>query len=129
MKWVPYVVGVVLCAVAVVAGAMMPSETLKGYGTIWLAADTVLIWYFTLGYGFLSRWYDDEVGAHLMVFSAAICFVFANLLYLRLAKGATAASDGLVLVTGFYIALTFIFFWRAVIFTRAQLTARKKHYA
>lgn len=105
-------------------GFMSP-ETMRGYGTGFLAADTFLIWYFTLGYGFLSRWNADEVGTHLLVFSLAIALEFTALLYLRLATGATAATAGLIAVTAFYIALTFIFAWRAAIFTVAQVKARQ----
>ena len=120
-----YAVGILLTVAAIAALFVMPMGVMKGYGTIWLAADTFLIWYFVLGYGLLSRWNDSEVGVHLLVFSLAIAVEFTVLLYLRLSQGATAATAGLIAVTAFYIALTFIFSWRAVIFTKAQIQARR----
>lgn len=120
------VVGGILCVAALVPVVTLPLADVAGYGTVWLAAATVLIWYFVLGYAFLSRWYDDEVGVHLLLFAAAIAVVFIQLLILRLAKGATASPEGLRLVTGFYVVLAFLFLWRAVIFTRAQINARRQ---
>lgn len=122
----PYLLGAVFCAAAVAALAVLPLATVGGYGTVWLTLDVVFIWYFVAGYGLLSRWFDTEVGVHLMLYSLAMALELSWLLYLRFTVGPTAYPPGLYAITTFYIMLTFLFGWRAVIFTRAQITARRR---
>jgi amino acid transporter len=118
------VAGVAGYLVSIVVLLLLPLESMYLFGSIFALATALVSGYFVIGYFKLSRWSESEEGVHLLVFSAVVGVVLTWVFMSRFFD--LDPEVRFRIGVGVYVTLFFLMAWRAVIFTRRQLAARKK---
>lgn len=84
---------------------------------------TVVIWLFTLGYGFFAPWWRSPMGRNVMAMSITHALIF-GLIVSNTTFGVSWAGRPIVRVL-IYGSIAAIFTWRGVILLHEQILVRR----
>lgn len=109
----------------VAAGLLADSDAIRGYGTFWAAAVTLVSWYFVIGYlAFSTGWRQNDEGAALLtvtlVPAVSFTLIWVTRVFLTPPANPTAASP--IVWSGCF----FVMLWWATILTVRQIAARRE---
>lgn len=118
-------IGFYCCILCLLSLGLIPASFIWMYANIWVGITVAMTGYFVVGYATVSKWKGNPEGLHVFSFSCLILFVSVYSFIYRLNVGEPADLQVPYFSAAVWIILAFSMSWRSILWTEAQLRARR----